>query len=325
MSPDCTICYVSDLGFMLPTLVSANSVRKFIAPHQADIVIFTVGVDADKILEIGALMQPSGIRVQSIDAHVFESIDQGRLSATHTNLATFGRFFMEGLLPAACRRIVYLDGDVLCTRSPAQLVEAVVPEGRFAAADDAISYRRNLAVGSTAKRHSAYFSRLGLDPAAGYFNAGVFAVSRATWKIVADEAYRYFLANTDRCIHFDQSALNAIMGGRRLRLSAKWNLQTQLRIWGVDNRVEPRVYHFNRNPKPWMGACDPWAEMHQRYQDMMAPLASLRLPLRTISAEDIHQTNASIRRQYSYLHLPFASGAALRLMQLPAIERSAWM
>jgi lipopolysaccharide biosynthesis glycosyltransferase len=325
MSADCTVCYVSDLGFLLPSLVSAASVRKFVPAHKADIVVFTVGVDGEVVEKTRRSLDPLGIRIQAIDDHVFSAIDKDRLSTTYTPLATFGRFFMEDLLPQSCRRIVYLDGDVVALRDPSKLIDAAVPEGRFAAAEDTIFYRQKIGIGGTAKGIRSYFAGLGLKPGSGYFNAGVFAVSRDTWKQISREGYAYFLEHTDACKHFDQSALNAVVGDRRLRLSAKWNFQTQMKIWGVDSFVEPHICHFNRFPKPWMGPCEPWRDLYAYYQNAITPFGSLNLPLKKLSPEDMAQYNASTEKTYSYLRLPLVSRAALRGMSFGGIENRAWI
>ena len=325
MSTDCTVCYVSDLGFLLPSVVSAASIRRFVPPHKADVSIFTLGVSSEIVERAERLLGPQGISVRRIDDHVLSAIDKDRLSTTLTPLATFGRFFMEDLLPRSCRRLVYLDGDVLCVRDPTALIEAVVPEGRFAAAEDTIFYRQTIGIGSTARKIRNYYSDLGLKSDAGYFNAGVFAVSRDTWKSVAQDAYLFFLHNTDICKSFDQSALNVVVGDRRLRLSAKWNFQTQMKIWQVDSLLDPHICHFNRYPKPWMGRSEPWTEIYEHYQAAVAFLAPLDLPLDTLSPEQTAQYNASTDRTYYYLRLPLASRAALRCMNFAHIEGKAWM
>ena len=269
---DCTVCYVSDLDFLLASLVSAARIRRFIPPHKADIVVFTVGIDADKVRRTETLLKAHGIRIVSIDDRVFELIDKDRLSIPYSPLATCGRFFLEELLQGSCRRIVYVDGDVLCGKDCSVLIDAVVPEGRFAAAEDIIFYRQRIGRGSTARAIRDYFARLGLSPEDGYFNAGVFAVQRSTWKSIAREAYAFFLDNTDACKHWDQSALNAVVGDRRLRLSARWNFQTQLKIWGVDRYVPPVLHHLNRFPEPCMGPCGPWKEIYGIYQTKLLHL-----------------------------------------------------
>ena len=325
MTTDCTVCYVSDLNFLLPSLVSAVRIRKFVPPHRADIVVFTVGVDADKARKAEVLLKAHGIRIVPIDDCVFDAIDKDRLSVAYTPLATFGRFFLEDLLPDSCRRIIYVDGDVLCGSNCSVLIDAVVPEGRFAAAEDIIFYRQRIGRGSTARAIRDYFARLGLSPEDGYFNAGVFAVQRNTWKSIAREGYTFFLNNTDSCKHWDQSALNAVVGDRRLRLSVRWNFQTQLKIWGADRYVPPILYHFNRFPKPWMGPCEPWKEIYDIYQTETAPFSSLQLPLKTLSENEVATCNAATDRTYSYLRLPLVSRVALRSMGFGRVEREHWI
>jgi lipopolysaccharide biosynthesis glycosyltransferase len=325
MSTDCTVCYVSDLDFLLPSLVSAARVRKYVPAHKADVVVFTVGVYADKIKETAALLKSYDIRIVSIDDRVFEAIDRNRLAVPYTPIATFGRFFLEELLPAACRRIVYLDGDILCAKDCSVLIDAVVPEGRFAAAEDIIFYRQRIGRGGTAKGIRDYFAGLGLSPDDGYFNAGVFAVQRSTWRSISREAYAFYLSNMDICKNWDQSALNAVVGERRLRLSARWNFQTQHKIWGVDKSVPPVLCHFNRFPKPWMGACEPWKEMYAIYRTETSRFASLKLPLKTLATDEIEKFNAETNRSYSYLRLPFVSRVALRSMGFDRIEREHWI
>ncbi|MDP9126709.1 MAG: hypothetical protein M3N08_00415 [Pseudomonadota bacterium] len=326
MSADCAVCYVSDVNFLLPSIVSAIGVRKFVPAHKADILIFTVGVEAGKSEATDQFLQTYGIRAVSLDERAFSQIDKERLSKSHTPMAMFGRLFMDDLLPEACKRIVYIDGDTWVERDPSALIDAVVPEGRFAAAEDTIFFRQNMGFGKTTEEIRAYFKGLNLDRKYGYFNSGIFATSRTTWKTISQEAYAYYLENADACEHSpDQSALNAIMGDRRLRLSSKWNFQTQYRFWGVERFVEPCIYHFNRFPKPWMGPCDPWKEMYPKYQGAIAPFAPLQLPLKTISAEQLAECNAIVDKSYSYLKLPFVSRLALLSMGYQSIERSSWL
>ncbi len=326
MSTQCAICYVSDINFLLPSLVSAAGVRRFVPNDKADIFIFTVGVDAEKIKQANELLASQAIHVLTIEDEVFNEIDKDRLTRTHTPMAMFGRLFMQNLLPESCKRIVYLDGDTWIMDDPTALIEAIVPEGYFAAAEDTIYYRQKFAFGSTTKGIRHYFGQLGLKESQGYFNSGIFAVSRKTWEVISKEAYEYYINNAEICEHSpDQSALNAIIGNRRLRLSNKWNFQTQLKIWGADRYIKPIICHFNRAPKPWMGVTEPWKEMYEEYQKAIAQFAPLNLPLKTLDAEVIAKANESTKKSYSYLKLPFISWAVLRFVNFKNIEKSAWM
>ncbi len=326
MSNECAVCYVSDINFLLPSIISAAGVRKFIPPQKADIFIFTVGVDAEKIKQANEFLVPYAINVLAIQDEVFSEIDKDRLTRTYTPMAMFGRLFMQNLLPPECKRIVYLDGDTWILRDPAALIDAVVPDGFLAAAEDTIYFRQKFPVGGTTKGIRHYFSQIGLKKNQGYFNSGVFATSRKTWETISKEAYIYYINNAEICEHSpDQSALNAIIGSRRLHLSNKWNFQTQLKIWHADRYTNPVIAHFNRQPKPWMGKCEPWEEMFGEYQKAVAEFSSLNLPIKTLDAEAINKANEDTKKSYSYLKLPLVSWLVLRLINFKNTEKSAWM
>ncbi len=326
MSNECAVCYVSDINFLLPSIISATGVRKFVPAQKADIFIFTVGVDAEKIRQANELLTPYSINVLAIQDELFNEIDKERLTRTHTPMAMFGRLFMQNLLPPECKRIVYLDGDTWILRDPTALINATVPEGFLAAAEDTIYYRQKFAIGATTKEIRHYFNQIGLKKNQGYFNSGVFATSRNTWETISKEAYIYYINNAKICEHSpDQSALNAVIGERRLRLSNKWNFQTQLKIWGADRYAEPVICHFNRQPKPWMGACEPWEEMYGQYQKAIAEFSALNLPIKNLSVEEVANANESTKKSYSYLKLPFVSWLVLRLINFKDTEKNAWM
>jgi len=326
MTVDCAVCYVSNLNFLLPSLVSAAGARAFIPPHKADIFIFTAEVDPAQTAEIDRFAQPYSIRVQAMDENVFRRIDRTKFIRPDTPMAMFGRFFLHEFLPSSCRRIVYIDGDTWIRRDPSPLIDAQVPAGRFAAADDNIWLRQKLGFGATVHKTRQYFRKLGLKPENGYFNTGVFAAARDTWKNIAREAYEFYLAHPEDCqFSQDQCALNAVAGGRRLRLSNKWNFQTQFKFWGADRFIEPHIYHFNRWPKPWMGACAPWEEFFPQYEKAIAPFASLNLPIKKLSAGQAPEINASTRKTYGYLRWPLVSQMALAGMGFGKLEKQSWL
>lgn len=326
MSSECAICYVSDINFLLPSIISAAGVRKFVPVQKADIFIFTVGVDEEKITEANTFLAPYAIHVLAIQNEVFNEIDKDRLSRTYTPMAMFGRLFMQNLLPPECKRIVYLDGDTWILRDPSALIDAIVPEGFLAAAEDTIYFRQKFPIGGTTKGIRHYFSQIGLKKNQGYFNSGVLAVSRKTWETISKEAYIYYINNAEICEHSpDQSALNAIIGSRRLRLSNKWNFQTQLKIWHADRYTNPVIAHFNRQPKPWMGKCEPWEEMFEEYQKIIKEFSPLNLPIKILDDAAVEKANESTNKSYSYLKLPLVPSLVLSLVNFKNSEKKAWM
>jgi lipopolysaccharide biosynthesis glycosyltransferase len=316
MTNECAICYVGDLNFMLPTLISAIGVRRFVPVHKADIYIFAVDDDATRVYKIDVFLKPYGIHVVQMSSKSFTGIDWARSNKTHVPLATLGRFFMDGLLPNPCKRIVYLDGDTWIKRDPTALIEMNMPDGKFAAAEDNCFFsRRDITPHGRSVRN--YFRGLGIERGNGYFNAGVFAVRRDTWRTVAAEALDFFKKNIEACKYHDQSALNAVVGERRLRLSLAWNFQTPYRDWDVEKGVEPTIYHFSRGPKPWTGPVEPWAELFPVYENKIASLASLGLPTKRLTKAEIAAANAWSLRQRKKLRyiLPLRLWARKKMLR----------
>jgi lipopolysaccharide biosynthesis glycosyltransferase len=324
VSTDCSICYVSSMDYLLPSIVSASRIRKYIPDHKADVFIFLTSREEGFINEINRFLSPLHIEVRGFDGSSISELESQQFEGYITS-TTLGRFFIGELVPATCRRIVYIDGDTWIKQGPEILVDAEVPEGRFAAAEDIISFRRNDYT-PAGRRISTYFNGLAINRTYGYFNSGVFAVSKKTWMSLAAEAFEFFKKNREVCNCLDQSALNAIMGDRRLRLSLKWNFQSPARFMGIEKRVNPAVYHFNQYIKPWMGVCKPWEDMYPTYSAALVPFEALGLPLPMVSAAetDAHNKRMNIAKNAALKSPLFASLTSLH-MGVGAYERDAWI
>lgn len=302
MAHECAVCYVTDRCFLLPSLVSAVGLRRFVPAHKADVFIFAIDLDEAEISSIARSVQADAIQVVRMDSKSFPNAEWAKANKTHVPLATLGRFFIDDLLPEATRRLVYLDGDTWIRQDPSALIETVFDDGRFAAVEDITFFSRNDITGH-GRSVRRYLAGLGIDADKGYFNAGVFAVSRRTWRAVAAEALQFFKYNTSACRYHDQSAMNAVVGDRRIRLSPRWNFQTPFRYWNVDTQVDPVIYHFSQAPKPWCGPVLPWAELFEPYEHELERFNSLGLPLNRLSSEAIVAANKHAHRQMQRLRL----------------------
>lgn len=325
MSADHAVCYTTDINFLLPSLVSAMGVRRFVAPDKARIYIFLVDADEDALRELNVFLQPHAIEILPLDSRFYTKDDISGFKKSHVPPAALGRFFLCDVLPDSVKHIVYLDGDTWIVRDPSALVEAVVPEGHMAAAEDAIYLRQRGNVGTVGRDIRQYFKTLGLSDHQGYMNSGVFAVSRQSWKVLAAEAYDFLLKNMEISAHHDQSALNAVMGDRRLRLSSRWNFQTPYRYMGVEDTVKPCIYHFTQSPKPWMGAALPWAEIYPDYMKAIAPFAGFDLPLKTVEPQVIEDHNRFIQKKFRVLTMPFVKDVLALMTGVYGLEKRAWL
>jgi lipopolysaccharide biosynthesis glycosyltransferase len=300
MAHECAVCYVTDRNFLLPSLVAAVGLRRFVPAHKADVFIFAIDLDDAEIDRVARIVQADAIQVVRMDSKSFPDAEWAQANKTHVPLATLGRFFIDDLLPEATRRLVYLDGDTWVRRDPSALIDTVFEEGRFAAVEDITFFSRNDITGH-GRSVRRYLAGLGIDGDRGYFNAGVFATSRTTWRNVTAEALQFFKDNTAACLYHDQSALNAVVGDRRIRLSPRWNFQTPFRYWSVDAQVDPVIYHFTQASKPWSGPVLPWAELFDPYEPELERFNSLALPMNRLSSEAIDTANQQARRQMQRL------------------------
>jgi lipopolysaccharide biosynthesis glycosyltransferase len=294
MNAECAVCYVADINFILPSLISAAGVRRYVPPHKAEIYVFAIDVDEARLAEINKFVDHLKILVVGMESRHFSGVDWERSKKVYGGrmpIATLGRFFLNDLLPSHIRRLVYLDGDTWIKDDPSAFIETFFPSGKFAAVDDTFFFCRNDLSPYGANVRS-YFRGLGIDGGRGYFNAGVFAVERNSWRDIADQALRFFCNNMEICRFHDQSALNAVVGARRIRLSPAWNFQTHYRLWGTEARVNPAIYHFTLAEKPWAGPVQPWADVFSLYLPELTRFAPLGLPVERLTEEKVRAANS---------------------------------
>ncbi len=190
---------------------------------------------------------------------------------------------MLDAVPDIYDRILYLDGDTWPSGDLLKLFEAELPDGCMAAAEDRNYFRRH-ELGPVGRKTRAYFSNLGIDGNAGYFNSGVLLSSMQTWRSICADAFDFFRKNTARCTYHDQSALNAVASTRRIRLAPQWNFANSYLEWELKYATPPQIIHFVGGEKPWNIPFHPY---HEMYAAAFAPLKHLDLNMKQRSAEDV--------------------------------------
>lgn len=328
MSAECAICYAADPKYLLPSIISAAGVRRSVPAHKADIYIFLDGEDDELVARINRQLEPLHITVNAMGPTFLAELASQQIKGYgdgYISKTTLARFYIGQLVPASCRQLIYLDGDTLMRGDVSPLVDHEVPEGRVAAVEDIFSFRANRWT-KNGRRLQAYFEGLGVTPKNGYFNAGVFAVSRKTWLKVGAEAFTFFKTQRARCMYHDQSAMNAVTGDRRLRLSLKWNFQSPARFMGIEPWVHPKIYHFNQAMKPWMGSCKPWTDVYPKYMAELSPFEDLGLTMPgDAGPAEIERHNRLNPVKNLMLEWPWLARATSRPMGVEAYERQTWM
>ena len=287
------IFYVTDDGFALPTVASALAVRRKVPLDRADVRIFATGMDAATVQRLRSFLRPRHVEVDELPAALFSDFQHRLFNKTHVPISALGRFFMLDCVPDLYDRILYLDGDTWPLGDPAALLDAPLAAGSVAAAEDPCFFFKG-EVGATGDAIRSYHGGLGLAPRSGYFNSGVLLADAATWRRVAAEAFQFFRDNTALCRYHDQSALNAVLGARRTRLSPRWNFASSYYDWGVPREPPPHVVHFCGGGKPWARPRHPF---HGVYDRAFAELAPLGLKVARPDAAGLQAMEQGIARQ----------------------------
>ena len=323
MSNKCAVCYVTDINYLLPSIISATTLRRYIKPDDASVFIYVVDTDDAQVQAINKTLRPLAIELHHLDSTHYGDIDINKYKQSHVPLAAVGRFFLSDVLPEHFEHIVYIDGDTWIPSDPSALIKASIPEGKFAAAEDTLHLQQHNSCSGSAKKIRQYYKDLGVDIKNGYFNSGVFAVSRQTWKQISKEAYDYLVNNLDVCTHHDQSALNAVVGDRRLRLSCAWNFQTPYKYLNIEQKITPKIYHFSKPLKPWMGPIIPWQEIHPEYTKLVQQYREFNLPLKRVDEEMITRYNKRAEKKLIFGKMPLLPDITRSYMGFNRFEKQA--
>jgi lipopolysaccharide biosynthesis glycosyltransferase len=186
----------------------------------------------------------------------------------HFSRAILFRLGLEQLAPQDCRRVLYLDSDIIVTADIEKLWRADLSGRPLGAVLDA-----------NADSLSKDFARRWSLPedAGAYFNSGVLLIDleqvRANRLFTAAIAFAAKEAHSVRFV--DQEALNCVFWGKWHPIDVNWNVQRTtalaalssrlLRHKSLDDRL-PAIVHFTDPDKPWRtDGYHPWAWLYWQH------------------------------------------------------------
>jgi lipopolysaccharide biosynthesis glycosyltransferase len=269
------ICYISDHGYLFPSLMSAIQVRKQFSAGNADIIMYYVGKPSEKSEVFRSIYEEHGIQFVTVS---HDTIDNKHIM--------FARLFLDRFVDPKYESIVYVDGDTQIVGDLDPLLKVQLPAGKFLAARDPMA----LAIdwnNRESSRQRTYFKSIGLplDQARQYFNSGVLRLDRKSWISISADALRAADLRKETFKFPDQDALNLVAGSDCLTMSFKWNFPVFFLNIGVAETIRPRVYHFMSNPRPWQGPFEPWGrKWHTTYRDLVQQYPKLAPYVQTLSA-----------------------------------------
>jgi lipopolysaccharide biosynthesis glycosyltransferase len=194
-------------------------------------------------------------------------------AAAHRRITdtTYGRLFLGDLLDERYARVLYLDCDIAVEPGFADVFALDLEGMPIAAAIDAGDILRRDGEHAIAWRQ--HLTDIGLAPDAPYFNAGVLLIDLDAWRRidVAGEAFAFLAERGKRATSMDQDALNVVFGGRWARLSQRYNFQFPFMGLGLEEHVNPRIWHYTGHLKPWFDLVWPHDSVHtQRLHAQLA-------------------------------------------------------
>lgn len=305
--PRTLVIYAGDASYAYPMLVSARSLRANTS-IPFDICIFAADYPADLLAQCAAIAESFGAQVIPLASADYLRFDLARFRTepafAHLKPAVLSRLVTGPHIPASYEQVLYLDGDTQCAGDLAPLLNFRVPKGRLLGCPDSINYYKYDA-GRYAAGRRALMGDWGLSVDDTWYNTGVLMAERVTWAERGAAALKFFVENVDICPFPVDGSTNATARGLWMPMSCRWNFMAPMRMWGLDEAIQPALYHFTGREKPWLGNMAPWKDFWPRYLATRAerPLGSLAGPLAS-SAEvaRLNRRNAAERLKADLLH-----------------------
>ncbi len=242
-------CFLTDRGYLFPTVLAAIQARKFLDPDVSDVVIILFDAQPEHADLLAEICEQNQILLLCPDNELLQGYS-----------AMYARLFLAQLLPVKYRRVLYMDGDIQITGSLNDFIRTELPANcDFAAAPDPMAIELAEAKSGDPKIQS-YFDGIGItsSPAKPYFNSGILLIDLKNWPVIGHDALNFAIQSPERCLFQDQSALNFAGHSKYTPMSFRWNFPIFFRNCGVESQIAPRVYHFMSKPKPWNGVFPPW-------------------------------------------------------------------
>ena len=170
-------------------------------------------------------------------------------------VSIYYRLLLADILPQDLNKILYLDGDIIVTRSLKSLWET-----------DISNYSLGAVVNQTYGKN--FWERLNYPREKGYFNSGVLLVNVKYWRenTLSVKFIDYLKHNSNVLVYPDQDVLNFILQDSKLLLPERYNMQeffyrTDREKVDCENSEEiekylfdPTILHYT-GKKPWSFFC----------------------------------------------------------------------
>jgi lipopolysaccharide biosynthesis glycosyltransferase len=237
--------YAPHAGAVIASIVrhAPSASFRFICLHD--------GVDK----ELQAKVEACGQRAAFVWCEISEEDLPAFDTKGHLSRAILFRLGLERLAPADCRRVLYIDADVIVCADISELWSADLGPHALGGMRDAY-------------QDGAEFAKRWSLPAESprYFNSGVLLIDleQVRRDRLFSAAADFVARHGEQILLGDQDALNWVFWERWTELDPAWNVQRFLNSEEIRNanwrRPAPALVHFIGYYKPWMpNIWHPWA------------------------------------------------------------------
>lgn len=230
--------YVFTDARMLPAACCALlSVERNSQKNDFKLIIVGIDLPEDQKAGVATFNAVNGIDIDVVD---FTFPTDTPETAGRWHKSTLARLYLDKLMGEELERVLYLDADILAVGNVDPLFDVDLNDKAIGAVDD---YRI-----AFPDKIGQLERELGLDPGAGYFNAGVVLIDCAAVRAGGFFEMARSLLRSGRCFASnDQDILNIAFRGTWQRLDSRWNVQTGIMPY-IRNAV---LLHFTGRRKPW--------------------------------------------------------------------------
>jgi lipopolysaccharide biosynthesis glycosyltransferase len=254
MSEVIDIAFGFDTKYARHTAVVIASIVRYAQDAKFRFIMVHSGVDAALRTEIETVAPKARFAwIEVGDEDLPAYADRG-----HLNRTVLFRLGLEKLAPADCKRVIYVDADMIVLRDIRELWRADLGDRALGAVIDCYA------------KADEFAALWGLPAGPIYFNAGlqVIDLERVRAEGLFSAALDFVMQHDAKLLFGDQDALNYVFWGRWKPLDPAWNVQ---RFISVKERPEdqpperrviggPALVHFIGTQKPWMAnVWHPWA------------------------------------------------------------------
>ena len=263
-------CFTPDRTFFPPAVRAIASLID--AEPQASQEIFLVCEPDDVTPGFDKLPRPLRERIKLLTLD-FARFDANLSGKGRFSRAVFRRLFLDEILPGQVERIVSVDSDMLIVRPGLSRLADLDLGGRPLAAAYDMIFLMDFKGDALARQFQRSRRALGLALDTPYFNAGLMAIDRASWRAekLTERVTTALRDDPKRFPFMEQDALNATLRGRFAPLSPRYNFMGDFFLLDLERTIEPIVLHFVNAPKPWeLAAWRGEARFAENFRDWFA-------------------------------------------------------